>query len=324
MGHWWRYALRLIAIIAAGAPAVMNVAGCLESFTEPVIKYGAAGVGVCADVYLLASVPAFGYLRQKRREWAFRAGLAIWLACALWTGLSSASWLAHELEAAQAPVEQKKEVQSKTESERQVDLARERETLKKQEDAALDGKKPKDVRESAEKLAAETRSRIEKLEKRNTFQAKTESAPIKSPFAGYEELVTFLLLAFSQVCWFMALEEEAGAEIASEQKPERAENSAGTETGSDAPPPPQRGRKTAGNGKRRSAGTKPGNTENVIGFPQRKRPTPEEVLAFLDTIKPDGKNPTMPEAAEHFRYSARQLQNILYGRSGSQPRQAAA
>jgi hypothetical protein len=39
MGHWWRYALRIIAIIAAGAPAVMNVAGCFESFVDHVIGY---------------------------------------------------------------------------------------------------------------------------------------------------------------------------------------------------------------------------------------------------------------------------------------------
>jgi len=35
MGQWWKYALRLIAVILAAAPAVMNVAGCFDSFTDP-------------------------------------------------------------------------------------------------------------------------------------------------------------------------------------------------------------------------------------------------------------------------------------------------
>ena len=213
-------------------------AGCLESFTEPVIKYGAAGVGVCADVYLLASVPAFADLRQKKREWAFKAGIAIWLACAVWTGLSSAKWLEHALEAAQAPVEQQEKTQAQTERERQDNLARERALLGKQDDAALNGK-TKEVRDNAVKLAAETRTRIAELEKQNTFSAKTEPTPIKSPFAGYEKLVTFLLLAFSQGCWFMALDEEpaeaAVAEIGAARKPERAEIS----SENDAPVPPE-------------------------------------------------------------------------------------
>ena len=50
MGHWWRYALRIIAIIAASAPGIMNVFGCLESFANPVLGYFAAGVGLCADL----------------------------------------------------------------------------------------------------------------------------------------------------------------------------------------------------------------------------------------------------------------------------------
>ena len=319
MGHWWRYALRIIAIIAAAAPAVMNVCGCLESFTEPVIKYGAAGVGVCADVYLLASVPAFGYLRQKKREWAFKAGLAIWLACALWTGLSSASWLAHELEAAQAPVEQRKQTQTTTEGERQANLAREHATLTKQEDAALNAK-TKEAFERASKLATETRARIAALEGQNAFPAKTESAPIKSPFAGYEKLVTFLLLAFSQGCWFMALDEEpeeaAVSEIGTVRKPEQAEIAAGN----DAPASPRKQRKSAGNSGRKSTGTTAGKAESAQIIDFRKRPTREEILAFLD----GGKKKLKGEAEAHFRYTERHLRNILNEKSSSQARQAAA
>jgi hypothetical protein len=270
MGQWWRYALRLIAVIAAAAPAVMNVAGCFESFTNPYIRYFAAGVGACADVYLLASLPAFAHIRQKRREWAFKVGLAIWLACFLWTGLSSGSWLKHALEAAQAPVEQQKQTQEKTEADRQADLTRERETLKGDEETARTGK-TKDIRENAAKLAAETRGRIKELEKLKTSAAETEAKPIKSPFSGCEKLVTFLLLAFSQGCWFMALdaepEEVAGSEIG---KLERAEIPAGN----DAPAFPKPA-KRAGAGSRKSTGN-----ANVIKF--RKRPTKEEILAFQD------------------------------------------
>jgi hypothetical protein len=175
---------------------------------------------VCADVYLLASLPALAYLRKRERKWAFRAGLAIWLACTTWTGLSSASWLQHKLETAQAPVEQQKQAQERTEDDRQADLGRERALLEKQEDIALRGKN-KEIRDNADRQATETRERIKNLEKLNTFPAKTEKAPIKSPFSGYEKLVTFLLLAFSQVCWFMALDEEpeeVAAEIGTARK----------------------------------------------------------------------------------------------------------
>ena len=315
MGHWWRYALRIIAIIAAAAPAVMNVAGCLVSFTDPVIKYGAEGVGVCADIYLFASVPAFADLRQKKREWAFKAGIAIWLACAVWTGLSSAKWLEHALEAAQAPVEQQEKTQAQTERERQDNLARERALLGKQDDAALNGK-TKEVRDNAVKLAAETRTRIAGLEKQNTFSAKTEPTPIKSPFAGYEKLVTFLLLAFSQGCWFMALDEEpaeaAVAEIGAARKPERAEIS----SENDAPVPPESQRKRAGNGRRKSTGTTPGNAEGAQILQFRKRPTKEEISA----LKASGKS--IKEIAANFRYSERQIRNIYNGISGSEMCQA--
>jgi hypothetical protein len=264
---------------------------------------------VCADAYLLASVPALAHLRQKRREWAFNAGVAIWFACALWTGLSSASWLEHALETAQAPVEQRKEIQAKTESERQADLAKERVLLDKQEDASLNGK-GKEIRDNATKLAAETRARIAQLEKQNTFPAKTENAPIKSPFSGYETLVTFLLLAFSQGCWFMALDEEtaeaSGAEIGKREAEISARN--------DTLLPGNKGRKQAGNVKRRPSGA-PGNAEGAQIIEFRKRPTREEILAFLDGLDGTGK---MVRAAAHFRYSGRQLRNILNEKSRSQ------
>ena len=100
-------------------------------------------------------------------------GIAMWLACATWTGLSSASWLAHELEVAQAPVEQQKEVQANWDTQRQADLASERDTLNKEQETARNGR-TKDIRDNAAKMAAETRTRIAELENQNTFQAKTE------------------------------------------------------------------------------------------------------------------------------------------------------
>jgi hypothetical protein len=299
MGQWWKYALRLIAIIAASAPAVMSVLGSLDSFTEPVIRHVAAGVGLCFDVYLLASHSAFGHLRQKRREWAYRLGLAIWLACALWTGLSSAAWLESQLKAAQAPVEQQKETKAKTESERQADLASERETLKQEEETSRAGK-TKEIRDNARQLAAETRARIDGLKAQNTFKAKTETtepAPIKSPFSGYEKLVTFLLLAFSQGCWFMALDEETAEASGAEMGKPEAET---------APLPGKRQRKQGGNGKRKSAGT-PANA-NVIKF--RKRPTKEEIIAFVDRNLADG-NDKWNGAEAHFGYCVRHLRNFL-------------
>jgi hypothetical protein len=321
MGQWWKYALRLIAIIAAGAPAAMNVAGCFESFTNPYLKYGAVAVGGCADIYLLASLPALAYFKHKRRKWKFRVGLAIWLACTLWTGLSSGSWLQHKLEEAQAPVEQQKGAQAKTESERQTDLAGERETLKAEEETARTGR-TKDVRDNAAQLAEKTRGRISKLEKPNTPQAETkptetEPKPIKSPFAGYETLVTFLLLALSQGCWFMALDEEtakaSGAEIA---KPEQVELSSGNE----APLSEKRQRKQPGNGKRKSTGTKPGNEESAQILKFRKPPTKEEILAFMESVGSKDRE----KAGKHFGYTARHVGNILNGKSRSQAHQAAA
>jgi hypothetical protein len=307
MGQWWKYALRLIAIVAASAPGIMNVFGCFESFVDPVIAYFAAGVGLCADVYLLASHSAIHDAKRKKRELAHKVGVAIWLACALWTGLSSASWLQHKLEAAQAPVEQQRQTQKKTEGERQADLASERATVTKQEDATL-AAKSKEAFERASKLAAET-LRIKALEAQNTFPAKTENAPIKSPFSGYEKLVTFLLLAFSQGCWFMARyeEPEAEAETGTARKPEISD-------GNDAPVPPRKRRKQAGNGARKSAGTEPGNA-NVIKF--RKPPTKEEILAFVDRNLADG-NDKWEGAKERFGYTPRHLRNFLNEKSGSQ------
>ena len=67
-----------------------------------------------------------------------------------------------------------------------------------------------------------------------------------------------------------------------------------------------------------------GNAEGAQIIDFRKRPTREEILAFLDTKNADGRKRTMPQAAEHFRYTDRHLRNILNGNSGSQARQAAA
>jgi hypothetical protein len=302
MGHWWKYALRIIAVISASAPGIMNVFGCFDSFADPVIAYFAAGVGLCADVYLLASHSAIRDAKRKKREWARIVGIAIWLACALWTGLSSASWLQHKLEAAQAPVEQQKQAQTTTEADRQTDLASERETLKKEEEIARTGK-TKEIRDNATQLAEKTRGRLRDLQKQNTLPAKVENAPIKSPFAGYEKLVTFLLLAFSQGCWLMAVDEEPEAEIGTARKPE-------IPAGNDAPMPPRKRQKQAGNVGRKS---KPGNGEGAKILKFRKPPTREEISALREQEK------SFDEIATIFGYkSGKQMRNIFNGRSGSQ------
>ena len=112
----------------------------------------------------------------------------------------------------------------------------------------------------------------------------------------------------------------AGAEIGTEQKPERVEVPAGN----DVPASSRKERKPAGNGGRKSTSAKPGNAESAQIIDFRKRPTREEILAFLDTKNADGRKRTMPQAAEHFRYTDRHLRNILNESSGSEKRQAAA
>ena len=310
MGQWWRHALGLIAVVTGGALAVMSWLGSFETFSEPWLQWGAAIVGSVADIGIVALLLGFQDFRHKGRQFALILAIAFWTAFSIYTVIQGETWLQHAFETAQQPGEQRE----KTERDRQTSLARERAFLDKQDETALTGK-TEDVRKNAAKMAAETRARIAKLEGQNTFQAKTERAPKKSPLAGYEWYVALVLWAASQGCWHMAYgeapEEATGAESGTARKSEEVEISAGNNAPASLKPP-----KRTGNGGRQS---KPGNTENVIDFPQRKRPTREEIRAFLD----DGKK-KMPEAAEHFRYSARQLQNILYGRSGTQARQAAA
>jgi len=304
MGQTWKYVLRLLAVVAAAAPAIMNVFGCLESFTDPIIRYAAVVVGMCADVYLLASLPALAHFRLRKRKWALRTGLAIWLACALWTGLSGASWLKHKFDADQAPVEQQKETQARAEGDRRNDLAGERETLREEEEISRTGK-TREIRDNAKTLAAETRKRIAELEKPNTTPAKTENAPIKSPFAGYELFVTFGLLAFSQGCWFMALDEETAEASRAEIGKREAEGGAGN----GAPVPGNKRRKQGGNGKRKLSGA-PDNAEGAQIIEFRKRPTREEIIAFLDGNSAAGKN-KWEGAKARFGYTDRQLRNIL-------------
>jgi hypothetical protein len=118
--------------------------------------------------------------------------------------------------------------------------------------------------------------------------------------------VTFLLLAFSQGCWFMALDEEQEAEIGTVRKPEMA-------TGNDAPSRPRKRRKQAGNGDRKSAGNEEG--AQILKF--RKPPTKEEILAFVEGNLANG-NDKWEGAKERFGYTPRHLRNFLNEKSGSQ------
>ena len=103
------------------------------------------------------------------------------------------------------------------------------------------------------------------------------------------------------------------------RKPEPEARKSEISTGNDAPASPRKQRKSAGNGGRKSIGTTAGNAESAQIIDFRKRPTREEILAFLD-----GGKRKMWEAAEHFRYTERHLRNILNESSASQARQAAA
>jgi len=302
MGHWWRHALGLIAVVTGGALAIMSWLGSFETFSEPWLQWGAAIVGSVADVGIVALLLGFQDFRRKRRQLALTLAIVFWAAFSIYTVIQGETWLQHALETAQQPGEQ----QEKTERDRQNNLARERAFLDKQDETALTGK-TEEVRKNAAKMAAETRARIAKLESQNTSQAKTERTPMKSPLAGYEWYVALVLWAASQGCWHMAYgeasAEAAGAEIGTERKPERAEN--------DAPAPPRKQRKSAGNGGRKSTGATTGSAESAQILKFRKRPTREEVLAFMESGK------LIKEIAADFRYSERQIRNILNGNSGS-------
>jgi len=314
MGHWWRHALGLIAVVTGGALAIMSWLGSFETFSEPWLQWGAAIVGSVADIGIVALLLGFQDFRHKRRQLALTLAIVFWAAFSIYTVIQGETWLQHALETAQQPGEQ----QEKTERDRQNNLARERAFLDKQDETALTGK-TEDVRKNAAKMAAETRARIAKLEGQDTFQAKTERAPKKSPLAGYEWYVALVLWAASQGCWHMAYgeaaEEATGAESGTARKPEQAEIAAGN----DAPASPRKQRKRAGNNGRKSTGTKPGNEESAQIIQFRRRPTREEVLAFLESD--GGKN--QKEAAAHFGYSDRHIRNILNENSGLEKCQVA-
>ena len=69
------------------------------------------------------------------------------------------------------------------------------------------------------------------------------------------------------------------------RKPEPETRKSEIFTGNDAPAPPLKRRRSAGNGGRKSAGTKPGNEESAQILPFRKRPSKEEISALLEAGK---------------------------------------
>jgi hypothetical protein len=309
MGQWWRHGLGVIAVITGGALAIMNVLGCISSFDDCRIQYGAAGVGLCADIGIVCLMLGFRDFRHKKRWLALLLAVPLWVAASGYTVVQGAKWLEHAFETAQQPAQKQK----LTEEQRQEKLRKENALLDDREKTATH-EKDRELRANAHRLAAETRGRIAELEKLNTFAPpEVKPTPIQSPFSGYEQWITFILWLSSQACWFMAYGESEETEEAEIGKPERGE----TPIKNGAPLPGKRQRKQGGNGKRKPAETEPGNGEGAKIYEFWKRPTKEEINAFTDRNLSDG-NDKWEGAEAHFGYSVRHLRNILNEKSGSQ------
>jgi len=178
MRHLWRHILAIIAVVTGGALALMNVLGCLQSFSDPRIAYGAAGVGLLADLGIVALMFGFHDFRQKRRWLALTLAIPFWVAFSAYTVCSGATWLQHTFEMDQKPVQQ----QQLSEQQKREKLKAEQTDLDKANGVALTTKS-KEIRENALKMAADARARIAALEAMNTFEAAAVPEPVKSPLA---------------------------------------------------------------------------------------------------------------------------------------------
>lgn len=127
-GQLWRHALRGIAIIAGAAPAVMNVAGCLESFTDPFLSMERQA-SVCALISTSWPAPLRFVISGRRSGSGFYG----------WE--SPFGW------AAQQPVEEQKKT-----GQQQKDLETERGNLTEAQNTALHGQ-DKEMRANAKLLA---------------------------------------------------------------------------------------------------------------------------------------------------------------------------
>jgi hypothetical protein len=289
----WRYILALIAIICGGALAVMNVAGSYGAFTDPRIAYGAAGVGLVADFGIVALMFCIKDA-IKRRSWvALMLAVLFWIAFSAYTVVQGGKWLEHGLEVAQKPVKQ----QELTEKQKQDDLKAERSYRDEADKVALSGAS-KAVRDNATKQAADARARIKELENTNTFEmaAAEVEEPVKSPFAGYERLLAFVLWAASQACWFLAFDGKATEAESAAQKRR------GTGSGDRQRSSP-RGEKAARPKRQISAPSPAGKAAKVLPF--RRKPSQSEVAEMLSSGK------TQQDVADHFGYSVRTIRNIM-------------
>jgi len=283
----WRHILGLIAVATGIALAIMSILGSFDSFTDPGVQYGAAAIGSGADLGLLTMPFAYRNCERKGRKFALWLVIGFWGAFSVWTVASSATWLRHTFEVVQKPVEQRQ----LTEQQKQATLQSEQANLDKANEVALNGKS-KDLRDNAIKLAADARKRIKELESVNTFQtAAAEAEPVRSPFSGYELLVTIGLLAVSQGLWFLAYA-ESEAESAAQKRPGKRQQLSSP-----------RGEKAAKPKRQISAPSPAGKAAKVLPF--RRKPSQSEVVEMLSSGK------TQQAVADHFGYSVRTIRNIM-------------
>ena len=297
----WRYILALIAIICGGALAVMNVAGSYGAFTDPRIAYGAAGVGLVADFGIVALMFCIKDA-IKRRSWvALTLAIPFWIAFSAYTVVQGGKWLEHGLEVAQKPVKQ----QELTEKEKQDDLKAERAHRDEADKVALSGAS-KAVRDNATKPAADARARIKELENTNTFEMAAAEAelPVKSPFAGYERLVAFVLWAASQACWFLAFDGKATEAESAAQK--RRGTGLGRR-GAASPTPMGQSLKSKENLLRPTMGQEVGQNGVIIPMRRAAKPNPNEVIVLRQ------RGMSQRAIGEAFGVSARTIRRILDG-----------
>lgn len=130
--------------------------------------------------------------------------LLMWIACGVYTGVSSMRWLEGQFNTAIAPAQQKEqEIEAKREF-IAAQIVREEQHLKAAYAATLNGRN-RYIRTSAKEEVGKSQKRIASLEAQRweTISEPVPSISVKHTFIGYEWLFPLGALFASQVAWFV-------------------------------------------------------------------------------------------------------------------------